>query len=99
MNPAAIDPWFFPSDNEYGALLRAHGFVVETIKLFPRPTPLPGDISGWLRTFAQPFLGALSAEQRVAVVGEVTERLRPALYESGRGWTADYVRLRLRASR
>ncbi len=99
VDPAAIDPWYFPSDDEYGALLREHGFVVESIRLFPRPTPLPGEISAWLETFAQPFLSAMPADERRPVLDEVTERLSPVLYEEDRGWIADYVRLRFRASR
>ena len=70
-----------------------------SIALFPRPTPLPGDVSGWLDTFAEPFLGALPEAERAAAVAEIRERLRPRLFEAGRGWTADYVRLRFAATR
>ena len=46
------------------ALLEARGFWVRAITHFPRPTPLPGDITDWLETFAQPFLGAVPAGER-----------------------------------
>jgi len=35
-----FNPWFFPSAAEYRQRLEAHGFVVSTLTLFPRPTPL-----------------------------------------------------------
>jgi SAM-dependent methyltransferase len=97
VDAAAVDPWFFPSDEAYGRLLHAGGFAVESIAVFPRPTPLPGDVSAWLETFAQPFLGALAPGERAAAVAEIRDDLRPALFDAGRGWVVDYVRLRFRA--
>jgi SAM-dependent methyltransferase len=94
-----LDPWFFPSAEAYGALLEEGGFTVRSLALFPRPTPLPGDVSGWLETFAEPFLGALPAGERAGAVDEIREILRPQLFDAERGWTADYVRLRFAAER
>jgi SAM-dependent methyltransferase len=96
-DPWAHDPWYFPTAEAYGALLKTQGFDVESIALFPRPTPLPGEMAGWLLTFAQPFLRAIPEPERPAFVERVSERLRPALFEEGRGWIADYVRLRFRS--
>ena len=61
LDGAALDPWYFPTEAAYRSLLEAQGFVVRAMALFPRPTPLPGDITDWLETFAQPFLGAVPA--------------------------------------
>jgi SAM-dependent methyltransferase len=94
-----LDPWFFPSAERYRALLEAGGFTVGSLALFPRPTALPGDVSGWLETFAEPFLGALPAAERAGAVAEIRELLRPQLFDSERGWSADYVRLRFAATR
>jgi SAM-dependent methyltransferase len=99
LDGAALDPWFFPTAEVYADLLARGGFAVESIALFPRPTPLPGDVADWLETFAQPFLAPLPSEARRPVLEDVRERLRPALYDPERGWTADYVRLRFRAVR
>src|SRR5258705_559687 len=99
LDGAALDPWFFPTDAAYRALLEAHGFVVRAITLFPRPTPLPGDITDWLETFAQPFLGAVPPEDRAAFIQEVRDAVAPALFDPARGWTADYVRLRFSATK
>ncbi len=89
-----INPWFFPSAAEYRSRLEAHGFVVGTMTLFPRPTPLSHDISGWLETFAQAFLAALPAAQRAVFLAEIIELCRPKLCDAHGHWTADYVRLR-----
>ena len=52
-------PWFFPTIEDYSVRLRKAGFAISYISLFPRPTPLPGDVTSWLETFAENFLGAL----------------------------------------
>lgn len=90
-------PWYFPTPEAYRALLERRGFEVERIALIPRPTPLPGDVGAWLRTFAQPYTAALPATQRDTLVSEVVEALRPTLCDVQGQWTADYVRLRFAA--
>lgn len=99
LNPWIHDTWFFPTAEEYSELLKAQGFEVDSITLFPRPTPIPGDISGWLETFARPFLLEVPPQDRASCIEEVRERLRPNLFRAGQGWVVDYVRLRLRAVR
>jgi trans-aconitate methyltransferase len=93
----ALDPWFFPTEAVYRTLLEAHGFTVRAIALFARPTPLPGDITDWLETFAQPFLGAVAADDRRAFLQDVRGAVQPALFNASSGWTADYIRLRFDA--
>jgi trans-aconitate methyltransferase len=94
-----LDRLFLPTAEEYRALLEAHGFMVRTITLFARPTPLPGELSAWLETFAQSFLHAVPDEDRPRLVDEVTAGLRPRLFDASHGWIADYVRLRFAAVR
>jgi SAM-dependent methyltransferase len=93
----ALDLLFLPTAEEYRGRLEKHGFAVRTIALFARPTPLPGELSAWLETFAQPSLRAVSVEERPGLIEEVTVALRPSLYDADRGWVADYVRLRFAA--
>ncbi|MDH3211636.1 MAG: methyltransferase domain-containing protein [Myxococcales bacterium] len=95
----AVDPWYFPTAEQYRAVLEAHGFAVRSVALIPRPTPLPGDIAGWLETFAGSFSGALPPAERPGFLEEVREALRPHLSDAQGRWTADYVRLRFAASR
>lgn len=86
--------WFFPTADEYAALLAGHGFEVEQIALVPRPTPLPTGIAGWLRTFADPFLTQVDAHVRRRVLEDTETLLRPVLCDQRGQWHADYVRLR-----
>ena len=93
IDAVGADPWYFPTADDYRARLEAAGLSVARIGKFPRPTPLPGDVVGWLRTFARAFLEAVPEGERDAVLAEVQESLRPQLGVAG-VWTADYVRLR-----
>src|SRR5574341_689656 len=43
IDATAVNPWYFPTTEEYGSRLQARGFVISYIALTPRPTPLPGD--------------------------------------------------------
>ena len=94
-----LNPWYFPTAEEYRERLDANGFDVDSIRLFPRPTPLPSDVTDWLETFAQPFLAGVPNNDRPAVLREMRERLEPVLGTAGGGWVADYVRLRFAATR
>jgi SAM-dependent methyltransferase len=89
--------WYYPSDEEYRERLEASGFTVEEIRLFPRPTPLPTGMSGWLRTFAVSQLASVPTADRERIEEEIVELLRPSLCDQRGQWTADYVRLRFRA--
>jgi len=93
----AASLWYFPTVEDYSQQLIRGGFVVSYIALIPRPTPLPGDITGWLETFAESFTTTLPPVERPAYVAEVREALRPELCDAEGKWTADYVRLRFAA--
>ncbi len=90
-------PWFFPTSDEYRGLLESVGFIVDKIGLFPRPTPLPTGIEGWLQTFRKPFFDQFPEPQRGKVIEGVADLLRPSLCDNTGQWTADYVRLRVLA--
>lgn len=93
------NPWYFPTAEEYRGLLEARGFRVDYAALIPRPTPLPGDVGGWLETFGESFIFALPASERSAFINEVREELRPRLSDAKGSWTADYIRLRFAATK
>jgi len=97
LDGAAASPWYFPTAEDYGDKLAAAGFEVRSIALFPRPTPLPGDLLGWLETFAESFTRVLPAAERAAYLREVQTRAEPALRDASGRWAADYVRLRFAA--
>jgi trans-aconitate methyltransferase len=94
---AGASPWYFPTPEDYGGRLARAGFEVRYIELIPRPTPLPGDVLGWLATFAQSFTAVLPEEERAAYLESVRARIRPRLCDDQGRWTADYTRLRFEA--
>lgn len=87
--------WYYPTPAAYSALLERHGFAVELATLFPRPTPLPTGMAGWLHTFGKGALGALPEQERVEVEREIIDLLKPSLCDEQGNWTADYVRLQM----
>jgi trans-aconitate methyltransferase len=97
IDPWSVDPWYYPSPEEYATLLRKHGFTASYIELLPRPTQLPGDILGWLEVFAQPFTNAVREPERKQFLQDVRAALGPRLQKSDGTWQADYVRLRFKA--
>lgn len=95
-SPEKIDPWYFPSVEEYRDRLGSAGFSVNHIELIDRPTPLPTGVAGWIESVAHPFLAAVEPTDRDALITEVSNRTRPFLCKEGK-WFADYVRLRFSA--
>jgi trans-aconitate methyltransferase len=93
----SVNPWYFASSAEYRERLEKRGFIVESIAVFPRPTPLPSDIRTWLETFAENFMSTLPADTRGNFLDAVQESLRDTLCDAQGNWTADYTRLRFRA--
>jgi hypothetical protein len=91
------DPNFYPSADEYQAILEQYRFRVEFIHHFKRPTPLPDDIKAWLQTFRKSYLAELEPNDIPAFLQEVQEAVRPQLCDAQGHWTADYVRLRFKS--
>lgn len=44
INLKDVNPWYFPTPDEYKGLLEQANFRVDYLELIPRPTPLPTDI-------------------------------------------------------
>jgi len=97
IDPAPLNPWYFPTAEEYAGKLRAAGFTVRHIELFPRPTPLPTRLADWFDTFGEAFLAAVPPAERAAVKAEAEAAAAPMLKKSDGSWFADYVRLRFAA--
>jgi trans-aconitate methyltransferase len=98
-DPALAAGWYYPTPAEYRALLEANGFSVDKIGLFPRPTPLPTGLRGWLSTFRESYFGQWPESERERIISEIENLLAPALRDKAGNWTADYVRLRVAAVR
>ncbi|MGG4497201.1 class I SAM-dependent methyltransferase [Brevibacillus reuszeri] len=94
-------PWYFPSIAEYAALLERQGFSVVLASHYDRPTVMPDGDRGlrhWLDSFCSPFFADLSASDIDDVCLQVTELLRPALFQDGK-WIVDYKRIRVIANK
>jgi trans-aconitate methyltransferase len=96
---AELNPFYFPTPEDYAARLTAGWFRVDSIALIPRPTRLPNDIEGWMETFFECFIAAIPVRQRPEFVDEVREALRTRLCDARGHWTADYILLRFAATR
>ena len=92
-----VDPWYFPSPNEYQQKLESVGFQVKHIELIDRLTPLPTGVKGWIESVAHPFLQVLQPENQQEFIEQVENRVRPFLQDKDGVWSADYVRLRFLA--
>ncbi len=93
----ARNPWYFPMPAVYRALLEHAGFAVDHLFDFARPTPLPGDVGGWLEVFGDAWLHVAPQAERAAIIAELVATLRAQLCNADGTWVADYVRLRFAA--
>ncbi len=99
--PTPRSPWYFPDIPSYTGLLKRHGLNTTMATLFPRPTPLSGGPEGmarWLDMFAGTFFEKVPTQARPKIVNAIVEELQPRLYH-GDQWVADYVRLRIIATK
>lgn len=98
--PDKMDPWYFPTIEEYQGLLQSAGFRVDTISLVPRLTPLlDGGLRGWLQLFArQTFLKEFSDQEVAAIIDEVVDMCEVDMKDKEGNWSLMYVRLRFLAT-
>jgi trans-aconitate methyltransferase len=97
IDPLAVDPWYFPSAQDFSNLLVKSSFTVRSIEIIRRPTQLPGELVDWLEIFAQPFTNAVAKDYRQAFLDEVCQRSETVLRDPDGRWIVDYVRLRFAA--
>ncbi len=92
---------FYPTVEQYMAVLTSAGFADVRAEIVPRPTKLSDGLVAWLYTFRGGLFDAIGLDetQRAQVVVEVEELLAPALQDPRGGWWADYVRIRAWARR
>lgn len=93
----SLNPWYFPTIEDYQKRLKNSGFEVRSIKLIPRPTPLPGDIMDWFEVFLPAFISSMNQQERLQFYETLKQPLKPVLYKNDQ-WEVDYVRLRFFAS-
>lgn len=77
-------------------MLKNHGFVIERVYDFDRPTPLKDGENGladWIRQFYASEMEVIPEDEKRGIIGKVGELTREALW-NGSEWVADYRRLR-----
>jgi len=87
------------AEHIYPAFTKATGITVQSIELIPRPTPLPNGLEAWLNTFRNGVLDQLAPRDRASAIARTVALLKPILCDADGNWTADYVRLRFKATR
>ena len=97
VDPMSVDPWYYPSAEDFSKLLVDSSFTVRSIEIMQRPTQLPGELLNWLEIFAQSFTNAVEQQQRQSFLDEVCQHSETALRDLEGRWTVDYVRLRFAA--
>lgn len=94
-----INPWYFPTPDEYGARLESHSLKVHSCQLIPRPTPLSTDLISWLKVFASKFLSAIPVHEQESFLRQISRHCETDLLDSTGRWNVDYVRLRFYATK
>lgn len=99
--PLPVFPWYFPSPDEYRAVLESVGFRADSLCWFRRPTLLDdGAVIDWYRMFVGNWWKepAVNTETQESVFRRATEIVAPRIERGGRHY-ADYIRLRVVAVR
>jgi len=97
---ASVNPWYYPTAEEYRWVLEGAGFVVDSVALAPLPIHLgAGGIAAFIDTFCENFFRPLKEGDRASAKAEVIDLVRPALCDHAGNWTMDFVRIRFAAHR
>ncbi|KAJ7457682.1 S-adenosyl-L-methionine-dependent methyltransferase, partial [Mycena galericulata] len=97
-NPSPLDPWFFPSVEDYTKLLIAASFEPLQISLSPRATPLEDGLKGWLEVFVRKsILKDFPDSEATEIISEVVDVCRVDCLDNSGNWSMMYNRLRFEA--
>ena len=90
------DPAWYADVETFTRLYCVAGFSDLRAELIPRPTPLPGGVADWVRTFRAGVMDVAMVPEweRDDIAAAVEARVAPALRQPDGSFCADYVRLR-----
>lgn len=94
---AYISKFNFPQAKHFALLLERHGFLIDRIYEYDRPTALRGQERGlslWMKQFFASELEGMAENTRRVILEKVEALTRSALW-NGEAWIADYRRLRV----
>ncbi len=92
----AEDPQWYAGPEEFTRVYADAGFADIRVLLIERPTPLPGGVAQWVKTFRSGLLdmAQVPAGERDEIAAAVEHRLAHDLRRDDGIFYADYVRLR-----
>jgi len=97
-DPESVDPWYFPSMEDYVKVLVSASFEPTHLSLSPRVTPLKTNLYDWLELFARPFfLRDMLEEEARQIMQEVVDVCRRDCQDESGKWAMVYMRLRFSA--
>jgi SAM-dependent methyltransferase len=90
------DPAWYAGVDAFTRLYCIAGFADVRAELIARPTPLPGGVADWVKTFRAGVMDVAMVPEweREDVAAAVEARVAPALRRADGTFCADYVRLR-----
>ena len=90
------DPAWYASVDTFTRLYCIAGFCEVRAELIERPTPLPGGVADWVKTFRAGVMDVAMVPEweRDDVADAVQARVAPALRQADGTFCADYMRLR-----
>jgi SAM-dependent methyltransferase len=90
------DPSWYAGVEEFTRLYVTSGFCEVRAELIQRPTPLPGGVADWVKTFRAGVMDVAMVPEweREDVAAAVEARVAASLRQPDGTWHADYVRLR-----
>ena len=99
-NNIPSDSNYFPSVAEQCTLLENVGFTVSNVAYFKRQTVLKGEegMKNWIVQFCTFFFSNIPSAEVQNIIDKAVDILKETNYQDGI-WNADYVRLRIKASK
>lgn len=90
------DPAWYASVDAFTRLYCVAGYCEVRAELIERPTPLPGGVADWVKTFRAGVMDVAMVPEweRDDLAAAVEARVAPALRQADGTYCADYVRLR-----
>jgi SAM-dependent methyltransferase len=90
------DPAWYAGVDDFTRLYCVAGFCEVRAELIARPTPLPGGVADWIKTFRAGLMDVAMVPEweREDIAAAVEARVAPALRQADGTYCADYVRLR-----
>lgn len=96
-NEAELCPWTFPSLPEFTGLLKSHGFQVDSIEIFERPTPMTDPVD-WVRMFGSAYFEEDNSGNESPLIQDIAAVLPEYFEKKDDFYMIDYVRLRWKAT-